>query len=232
MRYSPPSTVDISASPSLPLASPDEERQINPQVAASQSLGIDIFLVLVSLLMGGLFSSAVRSVNVAGDLSGDFLKPSAWLIFLVCLLPAVGCLLADVVSILSNPGALPLAQSKSRMNAIYAKRMHLLLLAFYFTAILVALCWSALSMPLISKLFVSAIFSLALYALGQSIPHKRLSFVVSGLLFLVVLIGSQTFIVLRLEADSEQTKREALGDVPPDESTSGPEPNKGPAFDE
>ena len=70
-------------------------------------------------------------------------------------------------------------------------------------------------MPLLSKFFVSAVFAIALYALGQSIPSRRTSFVVSGLLFLVVLVATQTFIVLKLRADSARDKQEMLDAIPP-----------------
>jgi len=91
----------------------------------------------------------------------------------------------------------------------------MLLLAFYFTAILAALCWSALAMPLASKIFVSAIFSFALYSLGQSIPSKRMSFMVSGILFLVVLVATQAFIVMRLEADASKANQTVLDELVP-----------------
>ena len=99
-----------------------------------------------------------------------------------------------------------------------------MLLAFYFTAILVALCWSALTMVLVSKIFVSAIFAFALYALGQSIPSKRLSFVVSGILFLVVLIATQAFILMRLEANAGKASQDVLNELgnPQQEKTEAP----------
>ncbi|PZO60693.1 MAG: hypothetical protein DCF15_01710 [Phormidesmis priestleyi] len=68
-------------------------------------------------------------------------------------------------------------------------------------------------MLLVSKIFVSAIFALALYSLGQSIPSQRLSFIISGILFLIVLVGTQVFIVRRLEADSSKASQELLNDT-------------------
>jgi hypothetical protein len=209
MRHYPPHTVDISAEPVSAFAPPvNQQRDFTAIIR--QSLGVDIFLVFVSLLIGLLFSSAISAVVAPANQEGILLIPPQWLIFVACALPSIVCLLLDTLSMLSNPIALPFARSRNSMHAIYAKRLHLILLAFYFTAILVALCWSALTMPLLSKLFVSAIFGFALYALGQSIPSKRLSFIVSGILFLVVLIATQAFIVVRLEADTAKANQEAI----------------------
>jgi phosphate/sulfate permease len=209
MRHYPSHTVDISAEPVSAFAPPVNQRRDFTAIIR-QSLGVDIFLVFISLLVGLLFSSAIGAVVAPVNPAGALLIPPQWLIFAACALPSVLCLLLDTLSMLSNPVALPFARSKNSLQAIYAKRLHLILLAFYFTTILVALCWSALTMPLLSKLFVSAIFGFALYALGQSIPSTRLSFIVSGILFLVVLVATQAFIVLRLEANTVKANQEAL----------------------
>ena len=186
-------------------------------VAVRKSLGIDVFLIFISLLVGGLFGSAINSAvlpaETIGTLSRAFFLPPLWLVLAICMLPALLYTLLDGLSAASNPAALPFARAKSSMQAIYAGRTHLLLLAFYFTAILAALCWSALSMPLVSKMFVAALFSLALYALGQSIPSTRMSFVVSGILFLVVLILTQAFIVLKLETDAGKASQKVLDEL-------------------
>ncbi|MEL7052047.1 MAG: hypothetical protein ABG776_10145 [Cyanobacteria bacterium J06555_13] len=213
MRYDPPHTVDVSAEQLEPF-----ERQViqplDTRSAISQSFGVDIFLFFISLLAGVLFSGAIGAIDT-GSLSPNVanvgvLIPSRWFIIAVCAFPAICWLFVDTLSALSNPATLPFARSKAGMKAVYARRIHLGLLAFYFTAILVALCWSAFSMLLVSKLFVSAVFAIALYALGQSIPSRRLSFIVSGLLFVVVLVTTQAFIVTRLEADSNRANEESL----------------------
>ncbi len=214
MRYSSPHTVDISAEPVTPFP-PSIARQRQYGSAVRQSLGVDVFLIFIALLMGVLFSTAVSAAIGTTEL-GDLLRmPPRGFAFVSCSVPAVGFLLWDTVSALSNPGALPFAKHKGQMKAAYSKRIHLMLLACYFTAILVALCWSAPSMLLFSKVFVSSVFSIALYALGQSIPSRRTSFIVSGILFLVVLVATQSFIVLTLEADSAREKQEVLNGVTP-----------------
>ncbi|MEL6551998.1 MAG: hypothetical protein AAFQ63_00855 [Cyanobacteria bacterium J06621_11] len=219
MRYDPPHTVDISAQPLEPYQ-PPVSQPIDTRSVITQSLGVDAFLVVVSLLIGVLFSSAVSAVDVTGVENVSALKPPLWFIFFSCALPAVMWVFVDGLSAISNPAVLPFARSKVAMKALYAKRFHLLLLAFYFTAILVALCWSAFSMLLVSKIFVAAVFAIALYALGQSVPSRRLSFILSGILFIVVLVTTQAFIVLKLEADSERANQEALdGLSPPQEET-------------
>lgn len=212
MRHSSPQTVDITAEP-VNGFSPQVSITRTPWPAIRQSLGVDIFLIFVSLLLGWLFSSAISAVDATTDLSRVVLTPPKWLIFFSSALPALIYLGADTLTALARPNTLPFARSESQLKAIYARRFHLFLLAFYFTAILVALCWSAGSMLLVSKLFVSAVFAIALYALGQSIPSRRTSFIVSGILFLVVLITTQSFIVLKLDADSQKVKQEVLDGV-------------------
>lgn len=214
MRYSPPHTVDISAEPITPFPASVPKRKAPPSVIV-QSLGAGTFLVFVSLMLGVLFSSAIGAAFGSADLGQVVFSPPKWFLFLSCSLPATAFLCVDGLTALSNPASLPFGQSQGHMKAIYAKRFHLMLLGFYFTTILVALCWSAASMPLVSKVFVSSLFSIALYALGQSIPSRRTSFIVSGILFVVVLIATQAFIVLKLEADSERGKQEVLNGVTP-----------------
>lgn len=218
MRYSPPHTVDISAEPVTAFPASESRRRHQRSAIRSavvQSLGTGAFLVFVSLLLGVLFSSAIGAAFGSADLGQVVLTPPRWFLFLSCSLPAVAFLCLDALTALRKPVALPFGRSPGSMKTIYAKRIHLMLLGFYFTAILVALCWSAASMPLMSKVFVSSLFSIALYALGQSIPSRRTSFIVSGILFLVVLIATQAFIVLKLEADSERGKQEVLNGVTP-----------------
>lgn len=196
--------------------------------AARQSLGIDFFLIFISLLIGLMFSGTMGAVVAPANLERALFVPPQWLIVTACALPALLCLFVDTLSTVSNPVALPFARSKSSMQAAYANRVHLMLLAFYFTAILVALCWSALTMVLVSKIFVSAIFAFALYALGQSIPSKRLSFLVSGILFLVVLIATQAFILMRLEANAGKASQDVLNELGPQQEKTE-EPFKEPA---
>ena len=209
MPYKSPHTVDIpvQAAESSPQPEPEFAHSMGIREAISQSIVVDVVLVAASLLLGVILSGAVA---VSETLNVSLIRPPLWFIFLSCVLPSVLWLFVDVLSALSNPAVLPFARSRVAMKGLYAKRMHLLLLAFYFTSILVALCWSAYSMLLISKIFVAAIFAIALFALGQSIPSRRMSFIVSGILFLVVLITTQAFIVMKLEADSVRVNQEAL----------------------
>lgn len=216
MKPSSPQTVDVPAE-SLSGFTPPIVQQRDLSNAVRKSLGVDFFLIATSLMVGVLFSTAIGAVILPADVISSvgraFFVPPLWLVMLLCLLPAGLFTMLDSLSATSNPAALPFARSKSSTQAIYASRIHLLLLAFYFTAILAALCWSALSMPLVSKMFVSAIFSFALYALGQSIPSTRMSFIVSGVLFLVVLILTQAFIVLQLESNAGKASKKVLDEL-------------------
>lgn len=215
MTNTHPHTVDISAESVSPSTFGTAVAQTrNYSEAARQSLAIDAVLLLLSLMLGGLFSIVASSINLPADVSSNVpLLPSAWLLVFMCSAPALLWGFIDILSTLSNPAALPYARSQSSRQAIYFQRIHTLLLGFYVTAIVVALCWSAVAMPLVSKLFVSAIFSFALYALGRSIPSRRNSFIVSGILFLVVLIATQVFIVMRLEADAGVANQRVLNEL-------------------
>ena len=211
MRQPSPPLLDIPAV-SMPTALPSESFRS----AIQPSLGVDGLLAFASLLIGLLLGGLVSSIAVAADLNRAALIPPFWFIVCICGLPALGFLFVDILSALSNPAALPFARSKVGLKNLYAKRLHLLLTAGYFATILVALCWLTVNMLLVSKLFISAVFALALYALSQSVPSRRLSFVVSGALFLVVLLGIQIFTAV-LNAGPSQPNRE-LGDDPNESS--------------
>ena len=213
------STVDISAEPIPHSAFGASAARIRDDGdIVRQSLAVDIVLLLISLVVGFSFTILIGSMRAPAEAGSAVLLPPQWLSLLICLLPALLCGLADLVSLASNPAALPFARSQSSRQAIYFQRVHSVLLAFYFTAIVIALCWSAITMPLVSKLFVAAVFSLALYALGRSIPLPKTSFIVSGVLFLVVLVATQMFIVMRLKADAGMASQRALEELAvPDE---------------
>ena len=214
MRQPAPPLVDIPAV-SVTTATSLESRSYYFRSAIQPSLGVDSFLALASLLIGLLLGGSVNSIETATGLSRAALLPPSWLIVLICGLPALVFLFVDVLSAFSNPATLPFARSRGGLQKLYARRLHVLLLVGYFASILVALCWSAVNMLLVSKLFISAVFALALYALGQSIPSRRLSFVISGILFLVVLLGIQAFIVAALNADSSKSAQDDFGEPEP-----------------
>lgn len=223
MEYRAPHTVEVSAKS---LASPELNGSEQPslpqksyQNAIVQSLAIDSVLAVVAALLAALFSGAVNAISTPPGVDSLQYLPPSWLLFLVCGIAPLVWVFRDGARAISNPASLPMARSKVASKAIYAKRIHMLLLAFYLGSILVALCWSAFSMSLPSKIFVSGIFAIALYALGRSIPSRRLSFIVSGILFLVVLFTTQAFIVLKLEAEATRSNEELLNGLttPPEE---------------
>jgi len=211
MTNTHPHTVDIPAE-SVSAFGATVSPAYDYSVTTRQSLAVDVALLLVSLISGTLFSIVVGTIDAPAD-TGLLVLPPQWLVLFACIAPALLWAFVDVLNMLSNPAALPFARAQAKRKAIYFQRVHTLLLAFYFTAIVVALCWSALTMPLFSKLFVAAIFSFALYALGRSIPSRSTSFIVSGILFLVVLVATQMFIVMRLEADAGITNQRALDEL-------------------
>jgi hypothetical protein len=184
------------------------------------SLGIDGVLLLVAGLVAFLFSRGIALAQASeifqratANLEGVFLPPQ-WLVMGLGLLAPLGLLGLDALNWGGrNSLRLPCAGSQNRARQIYAKRLHLCLLALYFDAILVVLCWSAGAMPLVSKLFVAAILSLAIYALGQSIPTPRLSFLVSGILFVAVLGGTQLFMTTKIRALQEAGRQQLLQEL-------------------
>ena len=197
MQSSYPQTIDVSVEPTEPIVVA-ESQSVDFRLAINQSLGADAFLLVGSLLMGILCSGAVSVMDVNSELTPPWLRPLPWFVFIACVAPALWNLLLDTLSAASRPARLPFAYSQTQAKAIYAKRLHLALAAIYFAFMLVAFCWSVPSMLMFSKLFVAAVFALALYALGQSIPSRRQSFVVTGSLFLVVLIAAQLFVIAAL----------------------------------
>lgn len=214
MRYSHPQTVDITAEPVTPVSAPVTPQNTSAiRRAIAYSLGIDVSLFVLMLVVGIVFMGIVTMADAASTLYNPLVKPSRWLFLAISVVPPIIFLCRDTATAFRNPRALPFGRSVPSRNAIYASRAHAHLLAFYFTSILVALCWSAPSMVMFSKLFVSAVFAIALYALGQSIPSRKMSFLVSGALFIVMLIVTQVFIVLRLEADTIRANQEVLNGV-------------------
>lgn len=218
-----PRTVDI---PAESIASSEFGASISHShdysAAIRQSLAVDAVLMLVALAAGSLFSVVIGSLNAPTDtINGPTLLPSVWLVLFTCLAPSLCFAGIDALNTLSNPAALPFARTQAKTQYIYFQRIHGLLLGFYFTSIVVALCCSAITMPLFSKFFVAAIFSFALYALGRSIPSRKTSFIVSGVLFLVVIVATQLFIVMRLEADAGLTSQKALDALVEPERRSG-----------
>lgn len=211
MRQPSPPLVDIPAA-SVITVSPSASQPDYFRPAIKQTLGVDGFLIFVSLLIGVLLGGSLDSIAVAADLNKAALIPSFGWVVSICGLPALIFLFVDILSALSNPAVLPFARSRTGLKKVYAKRLHLLLLAGYFAAILVALCWSAIDMMLVSKIFISAVFAFALYALGQSIPSRRLGFAVSGVLFLVVLLGIQMFIVTAQKVDPNRANQDDFGE--------------------
>ena len=196
MRSSFPQTIDISAKPST--ASVAAPKAVVSRSVINQSLGADAFLLVGSLLSGVVCSGVVSGIEMGSALNSPVLRPLPWFVFLVCGAPSLFFLLIDTLRASRYPARMPFAYAQARTKKIYAQRIHLTLGAVYFAAILAAFCWSVPSMLLFSKLFVAAVFAIALYALGQSISSRRKSFAVTGLLCVVVLIAAQLFAVARL----------------------------------
>ncbi len=172
------------------------------------SLAINLLILLVAVIAAVLFGRTINLAQSSEVLRQTLVAPPQWLILATLLIIPVWYLILDGMSTMGNRLRLPFAGSQQRAKRIYAGRVHLVLLAFYFNAILVALCWSAAAMPLFSKLFLAAVFSIAIYALGQSVPSTRLSYLLSGVLFVVVLVTTQAFIIYKMQAEAEATGEE------------------------
>ncbi|MEO0352000.1 MAG: hypothetical protein AAF282_18345 [Cyanobacteria bacterium P01_A01_bin.15] len=177
-------------------------------------LGIDLLIVLVAAITAFLFSQAINLALSSESINQVLQAPPQILVIVSSLAVPVGYMALDLLHAANNRLKLPFAGSRKRAQQIYARRIHLGLLALYFNAILVALCWSASAMPVMSKIYLAIVFAIAIYALGQSIPSTKLSFLLSGALFVVVLLATQTFIITKTQTEAEQAGealRERLG---------------------
>ncbi|MEL6250159.1 MAG: hypothetical protein AAFY78_03080 [Cyanobacteria bacterium J06648_16] len=172
------------------------------------SIAINLLVLAVAVVAAVLFGRTISAAESSAALSQTLVAPPQWIVLASLLIVPVWHLTLDGLSTMGNRLRLPFAGSQQRAKRIYAGRVHLVLLAFYFNAILVALCWSAAAMPLFSKLFLAAVFAIAIYALGQSVPSTRLSYLLSGVLFVIVLIATQTFIIFKTQVEAESTEEQ------------------------
>jgi len=172
------------------------------------SMAINLLIFLVAVVAAVLFGRTINLAQSSVVLRETLIAPPQWLMLATLLIVPTWYLILDGMSSMGNRLRLPFAGSQQRAKRIYASRVHVVLLAFYFNAILVALCWSAAAMPLFSKLFLAAVFAIAIYALGQSVPSTRLSYILSGILFVIVLVTTQAFIVYKMQAEAEATGEE------------------------
>lgn len=178
------------------------------------ALAVDFLIVLVAMIAAFLFSQAVNLALSSEAINETLQAPPQFLVVVSSVIIPLSHIFIDGLNALGNRFKLPFAGSRKRAQNIYAKRIHLGLLALYFNAILVALCWSASAMPIMSKIYLAAVFAIAIYALGQSIPSTKLSFTMAGVLFVIVLLATQTFIITKTQAEAEQAEaelRERLG---------------------
>ncbi len=180
----------------------------NAPISVVPALGVDLLIALVAAIAAFLFSQAVSLAVYSESINQSLQAPPLFLVALTCMAAPLFYLAVDGLNAMGNRLKLPFAGSRQRAQKIYARRIHLGLLALYFNAILVALCWSASAMPVMSKIYLAAVFAIAIYALGQSIPSTKLSFTLSGILFVIVLITTQTFIITKTQAEAQQAGEE------------------------
>jgi signal transduction histidine kinase len=172
------------------------------------TLSVDFLLLFIAGVAAFLFSRAIGLAEASQSLQEKLIAPPPWLVLVVVLIAPIWFLILDGIHTTGNRLKLPFAGGQRRAQRIYADRVHVVLLAFYFSAILVALCWSAAGMVLFSKLFLSSVFAIAIFAMGKSIPSTRLSFMLSGILFIIVLIATQTFIIFKMQAEQEAAEQQ------------------------
>lgn len=171
-------------------------------------LGVDLLILLVAAIAAFLFSQAVSLALSSEAINQTLQAPPRLLVIVSSVIIPVFYIFIDMFNSAGNRLKLPSAGNRQRVQRIYARRIHLGLLALYFNAILVALCWSASAMPVMGKIYLAAVFAIAIYALGQSIPSTKLSFTLSGILFIIVLLTTQTFIITKTQAEAEQAEAE------------------------
>jgi hypothetical protein len=176
--------------------------------AVLPSLAVDLIVLVVTAIAAYLFNQTIGLAEASAELQRTLQAPPHLLVTLSILLIPTWYLVIDIINTLGNKLKLPFAGNGKRVQRVLAARVHLVLLSLYFNAILVALCWSASAMPIFSKLFLSAVFAVAIFALGKSIPSTKLSFLLSGILFLIVLIATQAFIILKMQAEEEAVRQQ------------------------
>lgn len=147
--------------------------------------------------MGYGLGFIVSLVNSGLGLQVAMITPPQHLIFFTVAAVALTFVLLDSVRALVLPSRLP-THSVKGAKAVYARRLHWFLAAFFFDAMVIALSWSAAEMPMVSKFFIAAVLALALYAVSQSVPSLKLSFWLASGLFVAVLAVTQAFILLSL----------------------------------
>ncbi|ESA33217.1 hypothetical protein N836_22765 [Leptolyngbya sp. Heron Island J] len=192
-------------------------------IPVAPALGVDLLIFLVAAIAAFVFSQAVSLALASASINQTLEAPPQVLVVVSSVIIPIFFMAMDGINAAGNRLKLPLAGSRKRAQQIYARRIHLGLLALYFNAILVALCWSASAMPVMSKIYLAAVFAIAIYALGQSIPSTKLSFTLSGILFVIVLLATQTFIITKTQSEAEQAGQELRqrlggGEVPEGEA--------------
>lgn len=180
----------------------------NAPISVFPVLGVDFLILLVAAIAAFLFSQAVSLALTSEAINQSLQAPPQLLVIVSSIIIPVIYIFIDVLNSAGNRLKLPFAGNRKRAQKIYARRIHLGLLALYFNAILVALCWSASAMPIMGKIYLATVFAIAIYALGQSIPSTKLSFTLSGILFVIVLLATQTFIITKTQAEAEQAGEE------------------------
>ena len=103
-------------------------------------LGVDLLIVLEAAITAFLFSQAINLALSSESINQVLQAPPQILVIVSSLVVPVGYMAVDLLHAANNRLKLPFAGSRKRAQQIYARRIHLGLLALYFNAILVALC--------------------------------------------------------------------------------------------
>ena len=129
------------------------------QIPVVPALAVDFLIVLVAAIAAFLFSQAVNLALSSEAINQTLQAPPQLLVVVSSLMIPVIYIVLDVMNAAGNRLKPPFAGRRKRAQQIYDRRIHLGLLALYFNAILVALCWSASAMPVMSKIYLAAVRS-------------------------------------------------------------------------
>ncbi len=179
--------------------------QINLTAVLIKTFSADTAILLSGWLLSASASWSIGTISVPYKRAALLLPPQ-WLMFVVCLLLPSVWLAVDAVKALSYPQSLPFAGLPSVLKKVYEERFHWLLLSFFFVTTLMLLCWAATEMLLVSKLFVSAMFAIALRSLDQRMRSRRRSLLVSSLLFFGLFTIVQVMIMTQLTTNFVEDK--------------------------
>lgn len=156
--------------------------------AMALTLACDLMFLLVAVGVGLVFqaAAAMGSPEVGSGFEKAFVAWSPTL----CLTGVwLWFLLVDGIRGMHPTQFVPFDYTRRVVQHVYLRRLEISIWIVAFSTILLYLCLSLATIPLFSKLFLSAVMALVVLAVRKSIPLGRLSFAMASGVFLLTLGG-------------------------------------------